>query len=429
MWCFSKSAPTAFKPDTYVASLTARNFLKTALPFEPPKWDQRMPLLTSARNFKMARSAHAYVRGSTLRFYEWLDAREHRSLPEGPPIWICGDCHLSNVGPIANAEGLVEIQIRDFDQTVIGNPAHDLIRLALSLSMAARGSDLPGVTTAHMIEHMVEGYAEAFASQRKRSAVERPALVYDALRQAERRSWRHLAKERLAGKTARLPHGKRFWPLSPQERGSIEALFDSDALKQLATKLSHRSEGAPVELVDAAYWMKGCSSLGLMRFAVLLDVEGRASKGRDLCLIDVKEATKALAPSTDRAAMPKDQAERVVQGALQLSPHLGERMIATRLNNRPVFVRELLPEDLKLELDRVSADEAMHSARYLARVVGRAHARQLDKDNRKRWASELAKNHTKSLDAPSWLWSSVVELIGTHERSYLEHCRRYAMQG
>jgi uncharacterized protein (DUF2252 family) len=48
-----------------------------------------------------------------------------------------------------------------FDQTVIGNPNHDLIRLALSLSSAARGSDLPGVTTAHMLEQMMIGYQKA----------------------------------------------------------------------------------------------------------------------------------------------------------------------------------------------------------------------------------------------------------------------------
>ena len=56
------------------------------------------------------------------------------------------------------------IQIRDLDQTVIGNPVHDMIRLGLSLAMAARGSDLPGVTTARMIERMVDGYEAAFAA-------------------------------------------------------------------------------------------------------------------------------------------------------------------------------------------------------------------------------------------------------------------------
>jgi len=96
----------------------------------------------------MARSAQAYVRGSTTRFYEWLASEEGRTVPKGPPIWICGDCHFGNLGPVANADGEIAIQIRDLDQTVIGNPAHDLIRLGLSLAMAARGSDLPGVTTA-----------------------------------------------------------------------------------------------------------------------------------------------------------------------------------------------------------------------------------------------------------------------------------------
>src|SRR6187402_1117819 len=103
--------------------------------------------LIEARNLKMARSAHAYVRGSTTQFYEWL-ADSGSNLPAGPSVWICGDCHMGNLGPIANAKGRVEIQIRDLDQAVIGNPAHDLIRLALSLASAARGSDLPGITTA-----------------------------------------------------------------------------------------------------------------------------------------------------------------------------------------------------------------------------------------------------------------------------------------
>jgi uncharacterized protein (DUF2252 family) len=44
-----------------------------------------------------------------------------------------------------------------------------------------------------------------------------------------------------------------------------------------------------------------------------------------------------------------------------------------------------------------------------------------------RWLLELQKNRTKSLDAPSWLWNSVVDLVATHEAAYLNHCRRYAI--
>ena len=66
-------------------------------------------------------------------------------------------------GPLADAKGRVLIQIRDLDQTVIGNPAHDLIRLGLSLASASRGSDLPGVTTAKILEELVAGYQSALS--------------------------------------------------------------------------------------------------------------------------------------------------------------------------------------------------------------------------------------------------------------------------
>ncbi|MFM2085778.1 MAG: hypothetical protein RLZZ237_647, partial [Pseudomonadota bacterium] len=108
-----------------------------------PTPKQRRQLLLDRREAKMARSPHAYVRGNTAQYYEWLQAQPGHSLPEGPPIWICGDCHLGNLGPLAGLDGSLEMQIRDFDQSVIGNPAHDLVRLALSLATAARGSSLP----------------------------------------------------------------------------------------------------------------------------------------------------------------------------------------------------------------------------------------------------------------------------------------------
>src|SRR6202021_455392 len=114
--------------------------------------DDRQRILTQARNLKMARSAHAYVRGSTIKFYEWLESSRRTKMPEGPPVWICGDCHVGNLGPVADTKGHVLVQIRDLDQTVIGNPAHDLVRLGLSLAPAGRGSDLPGGPTARLLE-------------------------------------------------------------------------------------------------------------------------------------------------------------------------------------------------------------------------------------------------------------------------------------
>jgi uncharacterized protein (DUF2252 family) len=388
--------------------------------------DKRQAALTERRNLKMARSAHAYVRGNTEKFYEWLASDSSAALPKGPAVWICGDCHVGNLGPIANAKGRIDIQIRDLDQTVIGNPAHDLVRLGLSLASAARGSDLPGVTTALMIEKMIEGYEAAFAAAEAGVTEEaaKPEAVKIALRNALRRKWRHLARERIKDTRPQIPLGRRFWPLTKPERRQIDTLFDGEKVRRLVTSLRSRDDDASVKVMDAAYWVKGCSSLGRLRYAVLLGIGG---KNGELCLVDVKEAAQAVAPRYPKVKMPKDNGERVVSGAWHLSPALGGRMLNTRLNDRAVFLRELLPQDLKFEIEDLTRAEATKVAKYLANVVGKGHARQMDAEARQKWQRQLSQNRTKTLDAPSWLWSSVVELVVSHEGAYLEHCRKYAL--
>lgn len=389
--------------------------------------DSRLRDLEQSRALKMARSTHAYVRGNTVKFYEWLhEARSARDLPKGPAIWICGDCHLGNLGPVANAEGEVDIQIRDLDQSVIGNPAHDLIRLGLSLATAARGSDLPGVTTARMIEEMVEGYGDAMADRDECRAPE-PNVVRAVRRRALGRRWRHLADERLDDVEPRLPIGKKFWKLEQDEQSALDVLFKTPAVTAMILSLSGRTDGDRVRLVDAAYWKKGCSSLGNLRYAALLAIGGTKKSPSQYALIDLKEAVAAIAPSSDTQAMPADHAARVVAGAHALAPHLGERMLATRLLGRPMVLRELLPQDLKLEIDQFSSSEATRAARYLAYIVGVAHARQMDISQRARWMKAIAQRQSAEIDAPTWLWDSVVDLTASHEAGYLEHCRRYAL--
>jgi hypothetical protein len=77
----------------------------------------------------------------------------------------------------------------------------------------------------------------------------------------------------------------------------------------------------------------------------------------------------------------------------------------------------LLPQDLKLEIETLSREEAVGGAElFLARAAGM----------RGKWRGEnaangwpnCAGNRNKSLDAPSWLWNSVVDLAAAHEAAY-----------
>lgn len=66
-------------------------------------------------------------------------------------------------------------------------------------------------------------------------------------------------------------------------------------------------------------------------------------------------------------------------------------------------------------------------AGFLAAVVGNSHGRQMDAETRKLWQRELQHGRSKSLNAPGWLWTSIVELLADHERGYLDHCRQLAL--
>lgn len=395
---------------------------------KPFTYADRVPFLHARRDLKMARSAHAYVRGNTARFYEWLaESPIAGVVPEGPAVWICGDCHLGNLGPLADSDGRVAIQIRDLDQAVIGNPAHDLIRLGLSLATAARGSDLPGVVTARMIEEMIAGYIDAFVDPQEDEDVaqEEPDAVRTVRRRALGRKWRHLARERLEDVEPVIPLGKRFWPLDEKEYGALREAVAHPPISSMILSLDQRGPDRTATMVDAAYWMKGCSSLGLLRFAALVALKGK--KDRDYALIDLKEAIAPIAPAAPGAKMPDDPAERVVTAARALSPHLGDRMATAKILGHSLFARELMPQDLKIEVEQFSQREALKAARYLAFVVGKAHGRQMGRDTRRDWMMVLQSGRSKELDAPSWLWRAIVSLSARHEGGYLDHCRIYAL--
>jgi uncharacterized protein (DUF2252 family) len=68
---------------------------------------------------------------------------------------------------------------------------------------------------------------------------------------------------------------------------ALSQMFASDSVRPTLISLGARAKDDPIELLDAAYWMKGCSSLGRLRYAAILRI-GRG-KGSSLCLADVKE--------------------------------------------------------------------------------------------------------------------------------------------
>ena len=76
-----------------------------------------------------------------------------------------------------------------------------------------------------------------------------------------------------------------------------------------------------------------------------------------------------------------------------------------------------MPQDLKLELDQLTVKESVTGG-CLPGLSGGKRTRPPDGlgNTRSSWQKELAGNRTNNLDAPSWLWTSVVGLLWRTKR-------------
>ena len=95
------------------------------------------------------------------------------------------------------------------------------------------------------------------------------------MREAGQRRWRHLAEERIENVSPNIPLGRKYWALTSEERTQLDVLFEDEKLQKLIQSIRGKQD-EPMELLDAAYWVKGCSSLG--RLPLCRTGEGREEK-------------------------------------------------------------------------------------------------------------------------------------------------------
>ncbi len=73
--------------------------------------------------------------------------------------------------------------------------------------------------------------------------------------------------------------------------------------------------------------------------------------------------------------MPDDDALQIMKAAWKSSPFLGQRMLHAHIGERPVIIRELRPQDLKVKIAALPAIRLSRRRIFLAEIVGKAHGR------------------------------------------------------
>jgi hypothetical protein len=107
----------------------------------------------------MRDSAFAFMRAT---FYRWaqLWPRHCKSLAQGPAVLAVGDLHVENFGTWRDSEGRLIWGVNDFDETCPMSYANDLVRLAMSTSLAIQANHL-SVSLKDACQAIVAGYAES----------------------------------------------------------------------------------------------------------------------------------------------------------------------------------------------------------------------------------------------------------------------------
>jgi len=106
----------------------------------------------------MKRDAVSFLRAT---FYRWMQVWPEvcGELAEAPPVLAVGDVHVENFGTWRDQEGRLIWGINDFDEAYTLPYTHDLVRLAVSATLAFEADHL-GMKLKDACDAILTGYME-----------------------------------------------------------------------------------------------------------------------------------------------------------------------------------------------------------------------------------------------------------------------------
>jgi len=263
---------------------------------------ERLALKYSA----MRTNAFAFLRGTSHLFYDRLP--ESGICKSAPLTWCCGDLHLENFGSYKGDNRLVYFDINDFDEAALAPSSWELSRMITSIMVSAHSFDISTENAKKLSEQFLEAYAEALLTGKARW-IERETtqgMVRELLEQLRQRTRVDFLNGR-THKQHKLRHfildGKKSLPVSEAQRTEVTRFMERFASTQPHPEF--------YKVLDVARRIAGTGSLGVERYAIL--VEGKGSPDQNY-LLDLKQARPSSMAKHLTTIQPawNNEAERVV---------------------------------------------------------------------------------------------------------------------
>jgi uncharacterized protein (DUF2252 family) len=327
----------------------------------------RLPELLPIRHARMRISPFNFYRGAAA-----VMAADFAGLQlTGLRVQTCGDAHLMNFGAFASPERNVVFDVNDFDETLNGPWEWDVLRLATSVVLVARGNAFGKGRTNDAVLATLAGYREAMA----RFAGASPLSVwYDHIELADLNDPSPPGDEHVP----RLTQDERptFVDAPPTFRRIPLDRPESQIAKDVLT--GYR-ETLPAHvrvlldrfaLHDIALKVVGVGSVGTRCYVALLLTE----RGEPLVL-QLKEADASVLEPLAGASPYPQHGQRVVEGQHLVQAASDIFLGWTANAGISYYVRRLHDMKSSVAVNRLGPRELVRYARSCAWTLAHAHAR------------------------------------------------------
>lgn len=287
----------------------------------------------------------SFFRGTCHLFYARIPrAAVLRDCPTG---WLCGDLHLENLGSFKADNRLAYFDLNDFDEAILGPATWDLWRLLASVRVGAGSIGIKKAAAAALCADIVDAFGEAMREGKARWVERATAqgMVRDllaGLKNRNRSAFIAARTQTRKGVRQLRIDGKHTLAATPSQRAAVERVIRSLAKSQPNPKF--------YKVVDVARRIAGTGSLGVPRYAIL--IEGRGSPDGNF-LLDLKHSLPSSLAGVVATPQPNwaNDATRVItvqQWVQAASPAL---LGALELDGKSFLIRELQPTADRVDLD------------------------------------------------------------------------------
>ena len=324
----------------------------------------------------MAENPFRFYRGTAHLFYE--DLAKANTIPPSPLAWICGDLHLENFGSYKATNRLVHFDLNDFDESILAPAAWELVRMVTSIFLAFNTLKIDEEKARRMARLFLKTYSETLQKGKAYYIESKTAkgIVCTFLQAVSKRKKKMLIEKRTEKKKDNLKI-----ILDDPRHFEIEPTLKRELAHHITDWIINNNDGPyNYEVRDIAFRLAGTGSVGLKRYAFLL--ESVTTRGKYL-LVDMKQArASSLAPYVS-TRQPKwtSEAERVVAVQQRMQNIPPALLSQSQFHGDSYLIQEMQPVkdsiDFKLIRDRyrdiyqVIDDMAMLTASAQLRSSGR----------------------------------------------------------